>query len=158
MTTAPGAKVSNIAVVKDKVQRILVDDMELDVRLISEGYQVRFESTAVNIRVFEQGEGDSARVLIKMWAPVVRNVGESPELFRWIATEGTSYLFGNACWNPDPNRPGFGMVSFDYALLGDYLDGPELRGALAAVAVTADELDDELQQKFGGQRFIDADS
>ena len=57
---------SNFAIVKDKVQRILVDDMELDVRLISEGYQVRFESTAVNIRVFEQGEGDNARVLIKM--------------------------------------------------------------------------------------------
>ena len=109
----------NAALVRDKVQRILVDDMELNVRLNSGGYQVPFQSTAVNIRVFEQGEGDSSRVLVKMWAPILRDVKEDPEMFRWIATEGTSYLFGNACWNPDPERPGFGMISFDHTLLGD---------------------------------------
>ena len=148
----------NAAIVKDKIQRILVDDMELEVRLISGGYQVPFESTAVNIRVIEQGEGDDARVLLKMLAPVLRNVQETPDLFRWIATEGTSYLFGNACWNPDPDRPGYGMISFDHTLLGDFLDSAELRGALGAVAVTANDLDDELQPRFGGQRFVDADS
>lgn len=148
----------NAALVRDKVQRILVDDMELNVRLNSGGYQVPFQSTAVNIRVFEQGEGDSSRVLVKMWAPILRDVKEDPEMFRWIATEGTSYLFGNACWNPDPERPGFGMISFDHTLLGDYLDSAELRGALAALAVTANDLDDELQPRFGGLRFVDSDS
>lgn len=145
------------ALVRDKIQRILVDEMELDVRLISEGFQVPYASTAVNIRVVEQGDGDASRVLIKMWAPVLRNVNESAEVFRWIAVEGAVYTFGHACWNPDPQRPGVGMISFDHTLLGDYLDSEEMTTAIVALALTADDLDDGLQPRFGGQRFIDGD-
>ena len=148
---------SNAALVRDKVQRMLVDEMNLNVRLISNGFQVPFESTAVNIVVIEQGEGESARVLLKMWAPVLREVRETPELFKWIANEGTAFFFGHACWNPDEANPGTGMLSFDHTLLGDYLDLPELFTALGALATTADELDDSLRPRFGGQRFVDPD-
>lgn len=148
---------SSAALVRDKAQRMLVDELNLNVRLISNGFQVPFESTAVNIVVIEQGEGDASQVLLKMWVPVLRDVRETPELFRWVAVKGTAYVFGHACWNPDEDYPGTGMRSFDHTLLGDYLDLPELHAALGALATTADEVDDSLHHRFGGQRFVDPD-
>jgi hypothetical protein len=42
-----------------------------------------------------------------------------------------------------------------HTLLGDYLDEEELHWALYQLLNTADKLDDELKQKFGGKRLAD---
>jgi hypothetical protein len=141
------------ALVRDKIQRILVDELGLEVRLISNGFQVPYASSAVNIIVHEDDDDD--RTIIQMWAMVLRDVAESPELFEWIAVEGHQFFFGHACFNRNPQTPGIGMISFDYTLLGDYLDKAELEEALAALATTADGIDDQLQERFGGKRFLD---
>lgn len=147
---------SSAAAVRDKVQRILVEEMDVEARLIPDGFQVPYASTAVNIRVIEQGDGEpSARVLVSLSAPTLRHVKASPELFEWIATEGGTYFFGHAIWTQYSDEPGLGIVTFEHTLLGDFLDTAELAGALVALANTSDDLDDELQKRFGGKRFVD---
>ena len=44
---------------------------------------------------------------------------------------------------------------FSHTLLGDYLDPEELRSAIGAVATTGNDLDDEVQDRFGGERWAD---
>jgi hypothetical protein len=136
--------------VKEKVQGILTD-WGLHVTLTRTGFQVPYESTAVNIAIVDQ----ESRVLVKLWAMVLRDVQASPALYEWVATEGSTYHFGHAVWNFKNDDPGFGMLSFDHTLLGDYLDADELKQAVVALATTADELDDQLRPRFGGKRWVD---
>jgi hypothetical protein len=46
-------------------------------------------------------------------------------------------------------------VAFEHNILGDNLDEPELVATVTALISTANNLDDELQKKFGGKRTID---
>jgi hypothetical protein len=80
-------------------------------------------------------------------------VPPSPDLFRYIATNN-QYTFGalRAVETDDGV-----MVSFRHTILGDTLDPEELMTAFATVAVTADDVDDEIQQRFGGARFHEDD-
>ncbi len=133
--------------VKNKIQQILMDQ-ELMVTLLPNGFQVPFDTTAVNINVLEQ----ETRTLVMMFVPVLREVPPSPELFKYIAIEGQQYFFGNLRYVPDVDQ---GLVSFEQTLLGDYLDADELMASLAALASTGNELDEELQKRFGGKRFVD---
>lgn len=133
--------------VRNKIQQILMDQ-ELMVTLLPDGFQVPFDTTAVNISVLEQ----ETRTLVMMFVPVLREVPPSPELFKYIAIEGQQYFFGHLRYVPDVDQ---GLLSFEQTLLGDYLDSDELMSSLAALANTGNELDEELQRRFGGKRFID---
>jgi hypothetical protein len=46
-------------------------------------------------------------------------------------------------------------IVLDYTLMGLTCDKPELRAAVLGVLKTADDLDDEIVAKWGGQRAID---
>lgn len=142
-----GDAMTDAQLVKNKIQQILMDQ-ELMVTLLPNGFQVPFDTTAVNINVLEQ----ETRTLVMMFVPVLREVPPSPELFKYIAIEGQQYFFGNLRYVPDVDQ---GLVSFEQTLLGDYLDADELMASLAALASTGNELDEELQKRFGGKRFVD---
>lgn len=133
--------------VKSKIQQILMEN-ELTVTLAPNGFSVPYDSTAVMINVVEQ----ETRTLVMMYVPVLRQVPPSPELFKYIAIEGQQYFFGSLRYIPDVDQ---GLVAFEQTLLGDYLDGDELMTALAALANTGNDLDDELQKRFGGKRYVD---
>jgi hypothetical protein len=138
---------TNGQLVKSKIQQILMDN-KLTVTLTPNGFNVPFDSTAVIINVLEQ----ETRTLVMMYVPVLREVPATPELFKYIAIEGQQYYFGSLRYLPDVEQ---GLVSFEQTLLGDYLDSDELMSALAALASTGNDLDDELQKRFGGKRFVD---
>lgn len=142
-----GDAMTDAQLVKNKIQQILMDQ-ELMVTLLPNGFQVPFDTTAVNINVLEQ----ETRTLVMMFVPVLREVPPSPELFKYIAIEGQQYFFGNLRYVPDVDQ---GLVSFEQTLLGDYLDADELMASLAALASTGNELDEVLQKRFGGKRFVD---
>ena len=136
-----------------KVQRILVSEFN-GVQLKPDGYSIKVGSTAVHISVHKWRERDDGTIstVIGLWAPIAREIPPSPDLFRWAAT--TEHTFGAIHVNELDD--GTCLASFDHALLGDYLDPDELANAVAAVALTADELDDEAVQRFGGKRYSDA--
>ena len=77
----------------------------------------------------------------------------TPELYKWVATEGQAYFFGHPGVVEREN--GLGDIHFRHNLLGDFLDPEELKWGVLALGDTADDLDDELQARFGGKKFTE---
>lgn len=137
---------------RDKVQRTLVDTFS-DVRVDSDGdFVIPYESTSVFVRCSEQGEGDSKRTLVAIFAVVLSEVNPTPELFEFVAVHADDWVFGHICTVRDKDS-GLNRVLMRHTLLGDYLDAEELRSAVVAIVVSADRLDDEMKETFGGKRF-----
>lgn len=141
-----------------KVQRILANAFD-NVMLAKDGYAIERGSTRVNIEVREWGkdpQGEPSSI-VRIWAPLVRDLAPTPEFYHWAATEGQKFLFGTVTV-VDSEDGSTCFVAFDHTLLADYLDPDELVQAVVAVAVTADDLDDTVREKFGGKRYADPDA
>lgn len=152
---------SNVLVVKDKVMRfakevfnvVMIDD---DGDLV-----IPYESTKIFIRTFERevapdseafwNENQLSRTAVYVWAPTIYDVKPSNELYKWVATEGGDFFYGHCKVSPF-GESGNVQVIFEITIPGDTIDPGELKQALLAVATTADDLDDDLQKKFGGKR------
>lgn len=150
---------ANVDLTMMKVQRILTGPMNLRIQLHGNTIGVSFTdvSTKVNLSVDEWGtnsDGDQSS-LVRMWCPILWEVDPTPALFEWIAKEGGNFFFGHVSAQDDSNNPGKLFLMMSHTLLGDYLDEGELSSALYAMMGTADRLDDELKQKFGGKRLSD---
>ena len=142
---------ANLADVTAKVQRILAKNW--DTRLASDGsFFLRFESTGCHVKCFEMGESGS--VAVGLSAPILFDVPVSDDLFRWVATEGANYNFGNAHLFLDEGER-TAQLFFTQVILGDFLDELELNLAVGSVGFTADRLDDELLPILGGRRAAD---
>lgn len=144
MSTSP-----NVLAVKDKVQRWLNDAVGT-ITIDPDGdFTFRFGSTQIFIRVIDQED----RVLVFLQMPLLFEVPLTPELYKYVATENT-YFFGKLAVS---ERDGVGSLLFLHTLLGDYLDAEELHAAIRGMVNTGDELDNELQARFGGTVFHDDD-
>jgi hypothetical protein len=136
----------DVAAVRDKVQRYLLEVLNT-VEVVRDGdFTFRQGSARVFISVQSFG-GD--KVTVKIVAPIVHDTPVSPEVYKYVATEG-SYKFGHLSCN---EKDGKVSVYFAHTLLGDFLDPEELKMAVFLLAKSADEVDDEIVGKFGGKRF-----
>jgi len=154
-----------IEVVRAKVERYAKEIFQ-NISIAPDGdLQFRFESTKIEIRVRHlktwQNEEDRAyhirhglpTVRVDIWAFVLIDVPRSPGLFKWVATEGQNWNFGGA--KVKLNDDGLAHLIFSYAISGSTLDPGELKNAALMVARTANNLDEDLQKRFGGKRFVD---
>lgn len=108
---------------------------------------LRQGSTLVVINIADWGE----RTLVRLAAPVALNITQvTPELTRFLAEKNHQLLFGKFSLDTQGNG-----VWYEHVLLGDYLDAEELVVAVAAIALTADELDEEVARLSGGKRVAD---
>lgn len=141
-----------------KIQRILVGEFN-DVRLTKNGgFSVPLGSTTAFVEPTDWAPDSdgSPRSIVRIWAPLGRDVPPTPELFRWAATEGQSKWFGSVTVvEGEEGKNAF--VMFDHTLLGDFVDPAEVSTAVRAIISTADELDDIVHDKFGGKRYTDPD-
>jgi len=142
-----------------KVQRILTGPMGLRITLQGSTIGVTFtdSSTRVNLAVQDWGvnkAGDPSS-LVEITSPILWEVEPTPALYEWIAREGGKYYFGHVAAYDDSSAPGKVFLMMKHTLLGDYLDEEELHWALYGILGTADKLDDELKEKFGGKRLAD---
>ena len=142
---------ANLADVTAKVQRILANNWSTELRPDG-SFFLRFESTGCRVKCFEMGETGS--VAVGLSAPILFDVPVSDDLFRWVATQGADYTFGNAHLFLDEGAA-TAQLFFSQTILGDFLDAEELNIAVMAVGFTADRLDDELLPRFGGRRAAD---
>lgn len=108
---------------------------------------LRHGSTQVFVRVLPFGDDHS---IVTVFAPVLLNVPLTPELFEYVATEG-GYRFGSLIVVRKDD--GLGRVQMSHTLLGTFLDPDELIVAVSLLANTANDLDDEMQKRFGGDLF-----
>lgn len=145
---------------KSKVLKILTEGMGLNVQALSNGnLTVRFnDATTAAFFRFEQQEFDgkaATQAFVHIFSPILRDVPASEDLFKWIAIAGTGFRLGTVeAFNEEG---GTIYMHYRYALLADFLDEDELSTAMWAVLATADRLDDELKEKFGGKRWVDGD-
>jgi len=147
--------VATVEATTQKVQRILAAEFN-NVLLAKDGFALDQGSTRVNIEVKDWGKdpnGDPSSI-VRIWAPVVREIKPTPEFFKWAATEGQQYIFGSVTVMEAEGGKEC-LAAFDHTLLGDYLDPAELCSAIVLVAMTADEMDDTVRSKFGGKRYTD---
>ncbi|MDR1790993.1 MAG: YbjN domain-containing protein [Propionibacteriaceae bacterium] len=139
----------NIEAVKAKVQQYLfavADTVGID----KDGdFTIRNGSSRAFIWVNSKGEDDPTHVFIQV--PLLYGVNESPALHEYIAYHADDYIFGHLSLRKRDD--GIVCVDLTHRLLGDYLDEAELAWAVGGMLSSADELDDEMQSRFGGQRF-----
>ncbi len=157
---------TQLLVVKDKVQRYAKQFFNV-INIDDEGdLRITFESTHVVLSVIEldtsnpdtieyRKDNDISATVVNIFALVLFEANVSNELYKWIATEGQDFDYGAFRVFIDSENPKKCNVQYQYRLAGDHLDPGELKGALAAVAFTADNEDDELQKKFGGKKWSD---
>lgn len=150
---------SDLLVVRDKVNRFAKEVFN-SVNLDDDGDLIIFyESTAVHVvtsaydDVKKRREHGIGVVSVRVQAMILMDVKGTNELFEYIATEGQDWDFGSL--KASKNEEGTYSISIQETLVGDTLDPVELKTALILIATTADELDEELQKRFGGVRVQD---
>ena len=95
--------------------------------------------------------GEKEQTLVKLSAAVSLEIKKiSPELTRFLAEKNNQLLFGKFSLDMPNNT-----VWYEHVLLGDSLDIEELFTSLAAIALTADEYDEQISKMSGGKRFLD---
>lgn len=108
---------------------------------------------------------DSARVfVVPAWLPdeatVVRvfaitnlDVPVTPQLTAFLLEKNLDFVIGAFALDA-----GNKAVWFNHNLLGEFMVPDQLEATLAAVAQTANELDDEIKERFGGRLYAEAPS
>lgn len=104
-------------------------------------------SARVFVRVNAMGDDQS---IVEIFCYALSKVPVTPALYEYVATKN-NYRFGKLSLVVMDD--GTGRVMVGHTLLGTYLDPDELLIAVSLVADLADNLDDEMKAKFGGERF-----
>ena len=132
--------------IRAKVDEYLVSKFGAEVRADGD-FSVRQGSSHVFIRVSTNSRG---QVLVTLTVPLLAHVPPSPELFEYVAVHFDDYSFGHLGVRLAGDHVNLVMAEH---LLGDHLDEAELINAVASIGLAADELDDELQDTYGGFRY-----
>lgn len=136
---------------RTKVQRILTDIVGT-VRVDKDGdFRITYKSATVFIECWSSPtKNNEQRLGVKFTCPLVKDVPATPELFKWIAIEGSDYRFGTVSFWPDEDGE-TGLVLLFHNIFANDIDASEVQNALLTVLFTAADLDTELQAKFGGE-------
>ncbi|WP_059015916.1 hypothetical protein [Mycobacterium sp. M26] len=136
------------AATRNKVQQYLTRNFS-NVNIDEHGdFSLRQGSARIFVRVVAREGVDWTHV--SLWAPILLQVKETPEVFEYIALHADDYIFGHL----HALRVDGGLaIGLTHNLLGDYLDEDELGRAVGGILGVADEIDDELKTQFGGSRF-----
>jgi hypothetical protein len=138
----------DVAAVNAKVQQYLTQNFG-NVNIDKDGdFSLRYGSARVFVSTTTADDADFTWVRLNVL--VLTEVKETPEVLEYIALHANDYIFGHL--SAYRNEDGLGIF-LSHTLLGDYLDEQELVRAVGAVLGSAEDLDDELQAKFGGKRF-----
>jgi hypothetical protein len=98
----------------------------------------------VSVTVFDEDQA-----VVKCRAQCVTGATLSPELYRHVATFSAEVGHLRVVEEDD----GTGSILFSHSLLGEFLNPAELRMTVVALALLADQIDDELAATYGGKVF-----
>lgn len=140
---------SSVEQVTAKIQRLLANRFG-SVRVDKDGdFVVTWQSAVVFVKAHAWGD-DSTVVTIR--CPLVVDAPMTEALCRWVAVDGQLFMLGNTRLNPSKDGK-TAWIYFENTILADDLDESELMNSLDAVVITGNRLDNELQEKFGGELF-----
>lgn len=87
--------------------------------------------------------------VISTRAYVVRGAPASLEFYTWLLNQNHRMTFGS--FGVDDK----GDVFLEHSIVGSTCDQPELSASVLAVALLADDFDDQIVNRWGGRRAID---
>lgn len=105
-----------------------------------------YGSAMVHISISPCGD-DDATILTRSY--VVRSPRVDAELMSYLLHKNNSMRFGAFGMDSDDD------VFFEHCLFGSTCDKEEFKASVLAVATTADLLDDEIVEKWGGEKAMD---
>lgn len=111
---------------------------------------LRNESAHLFVSV-DHGFGSTGQI-IKIVVPLLTGVPLSIDLYRWVAIDGRDFPLGGVSLIPHANGS-HGELWFGHNFSADDLDEKELLGSIYPILIAANDLDDILMQRFGGQLF-----
>lgn len=146
---------TNLELVKVKVQALLSEALDLSPILEKGGaFRIAIPDSATTVFIELDTVGvDDQHVVVMATAPILREVVPSEELFKWVSNEGTNYVLGHV--RTVESEDGTYILQYCNAILGDYLDEAELEVLIWSTFSPAEDLSGELQNRFGGKRWID---
>jgi hypothetical protein len=103
-------------------------------------------STAAFVHVMPFGDA----TLVVVTVPVLMNVRVNGELLQYIGLRSGDFHMGHLVLLGDGPEQ---HLVLQHAVFGEQLDQERLRVLVAVVASTGDEMDNDLQLRFGGQLF-----
>jgi hypothetical protein len=103
-------------------------------------------STAAIVSVLPWGDDDAT---ISIRAYVLFSARLDEELMYHLLHENDGTVFGSFGLDEDDD------VFFEHTILGSTCDRDEVRASVNAVMTTADDYDDALQERWGGERTLD---
>jgi hypothetical protein len=95
-------------------------------------------------------DGEDGPTVIRLFAITNLDVPVTAELTKYLLAANLEFVFG--CFALDPEA---GAIWFVHNLLGDHTAPEELEASLAAVAQTADRVDNEIKERFGGRLYVE---
>jgi type III secretion system-like peptide-binding chaperone len=111
-------------------------------------YVIKQGSAYVMINVVPWGEN---KAMVRCASQLVKGIDVDGPLAKQLLELNAHLRFGAFAWDPGEHT-----VLFVHTILGGTtLDPEELMATLRDVALVADEYDDKLVKKYGGQRMID---
>ena len=141
----------------ESVRTLVYDTLaaRFDARVVNpsgtERFMVTRGSTGLVVTVFQRGDGHP--IVVSIDSAVLSGVPASAELFEYVALNADSYYMGHL--NVTRSDDSTCDVWFTHKFLGEHFDAESFTAACRMVLGTADELDDELRTRFGGDRWID---
>ena len=103
-------------------------------------------SAVAQVGVIPWGNDDAT---INTRAYVVMGAEATSELMHFLLRETDNMRFGGFGLDSDDD------VFFEHAIVGSTCDKAELKASVMAVVVTADQYDDKIIARWGGQRALD---
>jgi hypothetical protein len=111
---------------------------------------VPFEKTVVFVEVTD-GLGGGGRVNVR--APVLVDLGLTPEVTRHVAVNGGNFLFGALSFFTEGEADA-ATLEFDYSLFGETVNETVLNDAVRLVMGSATKIQEDLQPRFGGRSIL----
>ena len=158
-SSAPSARVSSVEPAyefRTEVQRTCYEKVagygkELFGELFKPGKEpptffLRFGSSSVGVSVIDWGDNNA---VIDVWSWVVTKVGMSDDLMGYLLRENYKKRFGAFRLNENND------IHYSHKIAGASCDKYELKASMMAVAIAADEYDDEIKARWGGERWVD---
>ncbi|OLP19263.1 hypothetical protein BST81_05740 [Leptolyngbya sp. 'hensonii'] len=109
-------------------------------------FTVNFGSASAFTEVVPWGETEA---IVVTQACVVTNIEITPDLMYYLLRENDSLYFGRFSIDSQDD------VMFEHSLVGSTCDKQELKTSVITVIKFADEYDDKIVAKWGGQRALD---
>ena len=103
-------------------------------------------SAVAQVGVIPWGNDDAT---VNTRAYVVTGAEATSELMHFLLRETDNMRFGGFGLDSDDD------VFFEHAIVGSSCDKAELKASVMAVVVTADQYDDKIVARWGGQRALD---